>query len=237
MLEWFPDGVQEEAEGDAVVLSGYALEAPAAGLEEAPVEDGWADRWREFHRPVRVGRLWIGPPWYPPEAEPVVIDPGHAFGTGAHGSTRAALGAPAATRAAARARSRLRLGRPRDRRPAARLRAARSPATSIRWRWRPAQRTRSRNGVSLQVSRADALADPLPEAPLWIANLQRDLLERLLERRRPAAPDPGLGPARARERGRGRAGGRRRLGGGAGAAVSRQRYRFFAAGLDGRGRR
>jgi hypothetical protein len=39
-----------------------------------------------------------------------------------------------------------------------------------------------RNGVSLQVSRADALADPLPEAPLWIANLQRDLLERLLER-------------------------------------------------------
>jgi ribosomal protein L11 methyltransferase len=39
---------------------------------------------------VRVGRLWIGPPWEQPpgDAVPVVIDPGRAFGTGAHATTR-----------------------------------------------------------------------------------------------------------------------------------------------------
>jgi ribosomal protein L11 methyltransferase len=54
------------------------------------VEPGWEDRWREFHRPVRVGPLWIGPPWEtaPADALTVTIDPGRAFGTGAHPTTR-----------------------------------------------------------------------------------------------------------------------------------------------------
>ena len=39
-----------------------------------------------------------------------------------------------------------------------------------------------RNGVSFTVARADVLADPLPPAELWVANLQLDLIERLLER-------------------------------------------------------
>ncbi len=49
-----------------------------------------------------VGRVWIGPPWWPAagkrgqspgrwRAHRIVIDPGRAFGTGGHGSTRAAL--------------------------------------------------------------------------------------------------------------------------------------------------
>jgi len=39
---------------------------------------------------VRVGPFWIGPPWElpPPDVVPVVIDPGRAFGTGAHATTR-----------------------------------------------------------------------------------------------------------------------------------------------------
>lgn len=64
---------------------------PRARTDE--VEEGWEDRWREFHRPVRVGPLWVGPPW---EAAPagslaVVVDPGRAFGTGAHPTTRLCL--------------------------------------------------------------------------------------------------------------------------------------------------
>jgi ribosomal protein L11 methyltransferase len=39
-----------------------------------------------------------------------------------------------------------------------------------------------RNGVALEVAQADVLLDPLPEAPLWIANLELGLLRRLLER-------------------------------------------------------
>ena len=64
---------------------------PGASVVE--IEDGWEDRWREFHRPVRIGPLWVGPPWETPpsDALPVVIDPGRAFGTGAHPSTRLCL--------------------------------------------------------------------------------------------------------------------------------------------------
>lgn len=53
------------------------------------VEPGWEDRWREFHRPVYAGGLWIGPPWetVPPGTPAVVVDPGRAFGTGAHATT------------------------------------------------------------------------------------------------------------------------------------------------------
>jgi ribosomal protein L11 methyltransferase len=90
MLEWFPAGVQEEREGDQVVLSGFGQQAPDPRLAESAVADGWEDSWREFHRPVRVGPLWIGPPWAQPPVDvmTVVIDPGRAFGTGAHATTR-----------------------------------------------------------------------------------------------------------------------------------------------------
>jgi len=42
---------------------------------------------------VAVGRLWVGPPWEAPAPGllPVVIDPGRAFGTGAHATTRLCL--------------------------------------------------------------------------------------------------------------------------------------------------
>jgi ribosomal protein L11 methyltransferase len=57
------------------------------------VAEGWADAWREFHHGVVVGGLWVGPPWEEPPAGPlaVVIDPGRAFGTGAHATTRLCL--------------------------------------------------------------------------------------------------------------------------------------------------
>jgi len=57
------------------------------------VAEGWEDRWRGFHHGVRVGGLWVGPPWEepPPDGTTVVIDPGRAFGTGAHATTRLCL--------------------------------------------------------------------------------------------------------------------------------------------------
>jgi ribosomal protein L11 methyltransferase len=98
MIELFPDGFEEvERAGGGVELAAYT---DAAGEERmwaffgngraADVESGWEDRWRAFHRPVRIGRLWVGPPWEQPDADAlaVVIDPGRAFGTGAHQTTR-----------------------------------------------------------------------------------------------------------------------------------------------------
>ena len=227
MLDLFPGGVEQEEDGDHVVFAGYADEPPAPDLTGTPVEEGWEDRWREYHRPVRSGRLWIGPPWCEPEPPAVVIDPGRAFGTGAHGSTRAALEllqrlepAPA-----------LDLGCGSGVLSIAALLLGFGPLLAFDIDPLAVDATRrnaERNGVVVEVARADVLTDPLPPAPLWLANLELHLLEPLL--RRTDVPPRVLvsGLLETQTRGRRRAGGRGRLGGGAGRAVTRHVYRFFA---------
>jgi ribosomal protein L11 methyltransferase len=61
-----------------------------------PVPDDWAERWKRFHVPVLIGgRLWVRPPWEQEAMRPgvheIVIDPGQAFGTGTHPTTRLCL--------------------------------------------------------------------------------------------------------------------------------------------------
>jgi ribosomal protein L11 methyltransferase len=74
--------------------------AAAAGVsrprfEVTMIEDeDWVRRSQAQFQPLAVGRLWIGPSWAdaPPSARAAVrIDPGLAFGTGSHPSTRLAL--------------------------------------------------------------------------------------------------------------------------------------------------
>jgi ribosomal protein L11 methyltransferase len=100
MLELFPDGFEEKERPGVLELAAYTDAAGATRLWRAfgeyswsEVPEDWQHRWREFHRAVRVGPLWVGPPWL--EAEPdtiaVVIDPGRAFGTGAHPTTQLCL--------------------------------------------------------------------------------------------------------------------------------------------------
>lgn len=65
-------------------------------VESTEVADDWADRWREFHRPVLIDeRIWVRPPWSEPHKRSdvidLVVDPGQAFGTGAHETTRLCL--------------------------------------------------------------------------------------------------------------------------------------------------
>ena len=181
MLELFPEGVEEERDGGDVVLAGYAEEPPAPGLEPQAVEPGWEDAWRAFHRPVRVGPLWIGPPWFPPEEVAVVIDPGRAFGTGAHGSTRAALELLAGLDPSPA----LDLGCGSGVLSVAALRLGFGPVAAFDVDPLAVGATAenaARNGVEVVVALADVLTDPLPPAPLWLANLELGILERLLER-------------------------------------------------------
>jgi ribosomal protein L11 methyltransferase len=109
LLELAPSGVEEVAIGpDLVEYAVYAapgelpalpdLEAAAGGalvdVSTEEIADDWAQRWRSFHRPLVLGdRLTVRPPWEPPgeTALDVVIDPGQAFGTGAHATTRLCL--------------------------------------------------------------------------------------------------------------------------------------------------
>jgi ribosomal protein L11 methyltransferase len=100
MLELFPEGFEEVDRPEGVELAAYTdaageerIWAFFAGARGADVEGGWEDKWRAFHRPVRVGRLWVGPPWEAPpdDALTVVVDPGRAFGTGSHPTTQLCL--------------------------------------------------------------------------------------------------------------------------------------------------
>ena len=108
LVQLAPNGVEEER-GDGYVeyaIYGAEGELPELGRLEAVTGDGmieitsdrvpedWADRWRDFHEPLLVGdRLLVRPSWEPPRegAADVVIDPGNAFGTGAHPTTRLCL--------------------------------------------------------------------------------------------------------------------------------------------------
>ena len=96
-LELSPGGFEESDDDQTLTLSLYVDESAVASIQTAfstvevtTVEPGWEDAWRAFHKPVRVGGLWIGPPWEQPAPgeRAVVIDPGRAFGTGAHPTTR-----------------------------------------------------------------------------------------------------------------------------------------------------
>jgi ribosomal protein L11 methyltransferase len=63
---------------------------------EHVVGDAWREGWREFFKPSRVGqRLVVRPPWeeFDAKAGDVVLtlDPGLAFGTGTHETTRLVL--------------------------------------------------------------------------------------------------------------------------------------------------
>jgi ribosomal protein L11 methyltransferase len=111
LLELAPSGVEEvDAGGDVVEYAVYGAPGELPALPEvravagealvevvsSEVPDDWDQRWRSFHRPLVIGdgRLVVRPPW---EASPVaaeidlVIDPGQAFGTGAHATTRLCL--------------------------------------------------------------------------------------------------------------------------------------------------
>lgn len=74
-----------------------ALGLAGTRLDTRPLEDEpWAESWRRHARPQCVGtRLYVCQSWTtappPPGRIPVVIDPGMAFGTGDHPTTRACL--------------------------------------------------------------------------------------------------------------------------------------------------
>ncbi len=109
LLVLAPGGVEED-EGDGYIeyaIYGAAGELPELGaipaeLDGAAIEvtseeipDDWADRWRDFHKPVAIAnRLVVAPSWEEAGAsqlDRIVIDPGQAFGSGAHATTRMCL--------------------------------------------------------------------------------------------------------------------------------------------------
>lgn len=126
LLELAPGRVEEVEHVDGSVE--YAVYGAPGELPELPdlqaaagaglvdistsrIPDDWQERWKRFHRPVRIASpaparapdLWVRPPWEASRAArsntgrhadatvEIVIDPGRAFGTGAHATTRLCL--------------------------------------------------------------------------------------------------------------------------------------------------
>lgn len=210
LLEVAPSGVEEVDVGPEIVeyaVYGAPGELPAlpdlraaAGgavvdVSTRELADDWADRWRTFHRPLVIGRrLTVRPPWEPPAETglDVVIDPGQAFGTGAHATTRLCLellldwegprgscidlGCGSGVLAIVAARLGWAPVRALDYDRAAVAATAENAA---------------RNGVTLNIARLDLRTEQVPPADLVVANVlaapliawaesQRDLAPRLI---------------------------------------------------------
>lgn len=197
LLELAPNGVEEDRGPGWVEFAIYGppgevpelgeLQAAAGGglvdVTTTSVPDDWADRWADFHRPVVVGgRIGVRPSWWDPTDGliDVVVDPGRAFGTGGHPTTRLSLalllvleeegkasGAVAdwGTGSGVLAIAAGKLGwgpiTACDREPAS-LEAAAANAEV--------------NGVPVSVRRVDVREGPPPVAPTVVANLTAQLL-------------------------------------------------------------
>lgn len=197
LLELAPNGVEEERGPGFVEFAIYGppgevpelgeLQAAAGGslvdVTTTSVPDDWADRWADFHRPIEVGgRIGVRPSWWDAREGllDVVVDPGRAFGTGGHPTTKLCLGllveleqggkasgalADWGTGSGVLAIAAAKLGwapiTACDREPAS-LEAAAANAEE--------------NGVELTIERVDVREDAPPPAPTVVANLTANLL-------------------------------------------------------------
>jgi ribosomal protein L11 methyltransferase len=195
LLDLAPGGVEEVDIDDDVIeyaVYGSPGELPAlpdltaaAGsalveVHTTEVADDWDRRWREFHRPLILdgGRLSVRPPWEPAVGSGVelVIDPGQAFGTGAHATTRLCLELMLGLAPAGRF---LDLGCGSGVLAIAAARLGWSPVVAVDFdpvAVAVAEENAAVNGVSIDVRRHDLRVDPVVCAPTVAANLLRPLL-------------------------------------------------------------
>ena len=194
LLELAPSGV-EEVDISAEVVE-YAVYGPPGELPELPdvqaaaggalvevltteVADDWVERWREFHKPLRLGgRLGVRPPWIGPldTAIDLVIDPGQAFGTGAHATTRLCLELLLELEPSGGA---VDLGCGSGVLAIAAARLGWEPVLALDYDPLSVDATIDNarvNGVAIEVRRHDLRSGPTPSAPLVLANLLGPLL-------------------------------------------------------------
>lgn len=190
LLTLAPAGFEEVEAGGSLELAAYTDRVGEERIREvfervsvAPVTQGWEDAWRAFHRPVRAGGLWIGPPWEsaPAGERAVVVDPGRAFGTGAHPTTRVCVELLSGLERG----SLLDAGCGSGVIAVAAVRLGFAPVFAVDVdpvAVEAATETVRRNGVQVDVRQADVLLDELPPADLVVANIELRVVEALLAR-------------------------------------------------------
>ena len=207
LIDLTPEGF-EQVDGDGwVEYALYGTPGELPSLEEGPAEvggarvvvrgeevpDDWAERWKRFHTPLLIGgTLYVRPPWEEPAVRPgvheLVIDPGQAFGTGTHPTTRLCLelllDAYMGTELS-HARSFADLGCGSGVLAIAAAKLGYSPVTAVdsdREAVEATVRNARDNGVALdRVERWDLRRDAPPPAQTVAANLMRPLLLQVAE--------------------------------------------------------
>jgi len=197
LLELAPNGLEEERGPGWVEFAIYGppgevpdvgeIQAAAGGslvdVTTTSVPDDWADRWADFHRPIEVsGRIGVRPSWWDPKDGliDVVVDPGRAFGTGGHPTTRLCLalmveleeGGEASGPVADWGTGSGVLG-------IAAAKLGWSPVTGCDRELASLETARANaesNGIAMSIERADVREGPPPLAPTVVANLTGNLL-------------------------------------------------------------
>jgi ribosomal protein L11 methyltransferase len=197
LLELAPGGVEEVDLGDAIEYAVYGppgelpvlpdLEAAVGGalieVTTSELPDDWSERWKQFHHPLVLGeRLAVRPPWEQPLGTGIelVIDPAQAFGTGAHATTRLCLELLLSLADASPERGPLLdLGCGSGVLAIAAARLGFGPVLAADFDPLSVEATAANaviNDVTLEVARCDLRRDPVPAAPVVLANLLRPLL-------------------------------------------------------------
>jgi ribosomal protein L11 methyltransferase len=194
LLALAPSGVEEVDLGDRVEYAIYGapgelpalpdLEAAAGDalveVRTTEVADDWSERWKQFHEPVEIGPLRVRPPWAEQRDErDIVIDPGQAFGTGGHHTTRLCLELLLDLEPGGEL---LDLGCGSGVLAIAAARLGWSPVRALDFDPLAVDATIANaeaNGVDVDVARFDLRDEVVPPAPVVVANLLRPLLLQL----------------------------------------------------------
>jgi ribosomal protein L11 methyltransferase len=192
LLVLAPGGVEEIDHGDVIEYAVYGApgELPAlpdlrAAAGEALVDvstsevaDDWDTRWKEFHQPIVVAdRLRVRAPWHDAlGADDLVIDPGQAFGTGAHATTRLCLEALCDLEPGG---ALVDVGCGSGVLAIAAAKLGWDPVIGLDHERESVEATAANaaaNGVEIEVRRFDLRSEPVPPAPTIVGNLLRPLL-------------------------------------------------------------
>jgi ribosomal protein L11 methyltransferase len=203
LAELAPEGVEEEHGPSYVEYAIYGAPGELPALPElralagddvvevaaAEVPDGWADRWQDFHQPALIGGvLWVRPSWHQPRegAIDVVIDPGQAFGTGSHPTTRMSLELLLKLAEAGRAHGAVcDLGAGSGVLAIAAAKLGFAPVVACDHERAALDATAvnaAANGVDVELRHVNLRTDPVPVAPTTLANLTASVLREVAER-------------------------------------------------------
>jgi len=94
-MAWFTAGDNPQKMRTSIVVAAMLFGVPQADICLNALEDDWKTAWQKDWKAMPIGkRLWVRPSFCEPPVDDrldIVLNPGMAFGTGSHATTRLCL--------------------------------------------------------------------------------------------------------------------------------------------------